>query len=111
MDEGEPEAVQDARRFGMPEEAIAALREMLAAIEEGDGALWRENVPVVEAFLCASTQWRTQVLGRRLLYLGLDYEGARAGMEAAGMTITPDLWMGVQAMEAEACSTLNAAKG
>lgn len=43
----------------------------------------------------------------RLVYLGLDYAGARAGLDAAGIDITPDLWAGLQTMEVAAIEELN----
>lgn len=40
-------------------------------------------------------------------YTGLDYAGARAGIEAAGITITPEIWGGVRVMEGAAVAALN----
>jgi hypothetical protein len=81
------------------------------AVNQEDG-VWPEHVAIVTAFLACATQWRVVTVGggfapSRLLWLGLDYAGARIGMEAAGMAITPSLWSGVRLMEAEARDALN----
>jgi hypothetical protein len=115
MDEDdEPEAVKDARRYGLPEGAAEAIRSALADAAGEPVAIWPVNLPIVEAFLVVASQWRVIPIGGgmtagRLLFLGLDYAGARAGIEAAGLCITPELWAGVRIMEAEARSTLNGA--
>ena len=99
----------------MDEASIANLRRELAARsgDAGDG-VWQDNVATVEAFLAASTQWRTESIAGgmgpgRLIFIGLDYAGARAGIEAAGIALTPELWDGVQVMEAAARAALNGA--
>lgn len=78
---------------------------------EEDG-VFAEHVPIVDAFLAVCSQWRTAaastMAGARLVYLGLDYAGARAGLALAGIEATPDLWAGVQIMEAAAVAALNA---
>lgn len=37
-----------------------------------------------------------------LITTGLDYAGARAGLEMAGIEVTPDLWADLQVIEAGA---------
>jgi hypothetical protein len=98
------------------DEAVGAIREAMQRPAEGDEGVWPENVGVVEAFLSISSQWRTASIGgglspSRLVYLGLDYAGARAGIEAAGIAITPELWAGVRVMEDAACDALNGVEG
>ncbi len=68
------------------------------------------------AFLAAASQWRAVSIGgglapARLYWIGLDYAGARAGIELSGITITPELWAGVQIMEDEARNALNRMAG
>jgi hypothetical protein len=77
-----------------------------------DAGVWADNVAIVEAFLGVTTQWRAMPLGggfvaARIVYLGLDYAAATAGLAAAGITVTPELWAGVRIMEAAACARLN----
>jgi hypothetical protein len=77
-----------------------------------DEGVWPEHAAIVTAFLACATQWRVTAVGggfapARLLWIGLDYASARAGMEAAGIAITPKLWSGVRLMEAEARDALN----
>ena len=74
--------------------------------------MWRQNVPIVRAFLAAASQWRAMPVGGGMValtffYTGLDYAGARAGIEAAGITITPEIWNGVRIMEGAALAALN----
>lgn len=45
--------------------------------------------------------------GDRLLWLGLDYAAARAGLRLAGITMTTALWADVQIIEAGAVDALN----
>lgn len=70
--------------------------------------MWPENWEAAQAFLAVTTQWRAAAGFGGLVYLGLDYAGARAGMEAAGFTVTPELWRSVRVMEIEALEALNA---
>lgn len=49
----------------------------------------------------------SSMAGSRVVYLGLDYTGARAGIEASGIAITPALWADVCIMEAAARAALN----
>ena len=115
LDEGagddDDEAVADARRWGLGEDAVDAIRGALSG-NTGDGAgVWPQHVAIVTAFLACATQWRTTVApagdGFKLLWLGLDYAGARAGVEAAGLALDPDIWAGVRIMEAAARDALN----
>lgn len=74
--------------------------------------VWAENAAAVSAFIAASSQWRVASIGggfvpAALIYIGLDYAGVRIGIEAAGITITPDMWSRVRIMEAAACAALN----
>jgi hypothetical protein len=58
-------------------------------------ALWPGQEAPVRAFLAVATQWRQGGTG-------LDYAGCRAGLEAEGITVTPDIWRGLRAIEAGA---------
>lgn len=114
MREGGPEplAVTEARRWGLPAPAVAAIAAQLASPTEADEGLWLENVAAVDAFLACDTQWRTAAVAGglapgRIVFIGLDYAGARAGIEAAGIALTPEIWEGVRIMEAEARDALN----
>ena len=42
-----------------------------------------------------------------MIWLGLDYAAARAGLDLAGIEMTPDLWSEVRAIEAGAIEELN----
>lgn len=105
--------MQDARRFGLPEEAIDAIRSALSLSAAGEVEVWPEHADIVDAFLAASSQWRTSPIGGgmaapvNVFWLGLDYAGARIGIELAGIAITPELWAGVRVMEGAARDALN----
>lgn len=93
---------------------------MIAAIEsansdaqsEDDGIeIWEENWDIVTAFLSVASQWRvTASATGHMLYTGLDYAGVRMGLAAARIRVTPDLWRGLQVMEAEYRSAVNEMK-
>ena len=77
--------------------------------------VWRENWPIVEAFLAAATQWRVAALAGeeagRLFFIGLDYAGALPGIAAAGIAMTPEIFEGLRIMEAAARDAINEAAG
>ena len=80
--------------------------------EDGTLGIWPENWDIVMAFCAISSQWRTESLGRgHVLYVGLDYMGAKAGLSMAGITLDPAQWQGVQVMEAAARAALNGSRG
>ena len=92
---------------------------MIAAIEEAnsrhqrseeDGIeIWEENWDIVTAFLSVASQWRvTATAAGSVIYTGLDYAGVRMGLAAARIRVTPDLWRGLQVMEAEYRTAVNA---
>jgi hypothetical protein len=68
-------------------------------------------LPAWEAWCAISGQWRTQAIsglgGAAMIWLGLDYSAARAGLDLAGIEMTPDLWSEVRAIEAGAIEELN----
>jgi hypothetical protein len=62
--------------------------------------VWPENWDTVAAFVAISTQWRALAMPTgHIRYMGLDYTGARAGLDAAGVEVTPELWTGIRIME------------
>lgn len=94
------EAEDDARFFGL--DLGAALDP-----EPGEG-VWPENVAAVEAFLEVGGQWRTATRGDGgVLWIALDYTAARAGLELAGVAITPELWADLRIVAAGARAVLN----
>ncbi len=110
--ETEPEALRDAERFGLPAAAVEAVRLKLAGgAQTPAGGVWPENMAAVEAFLAVATQWRTAAIGGlsggRIVFIGLDYAGAAAGLAAAGIETSPGLWRDVRIMEQAALAALN----
>ncbi len=105
------EVLADARRFGASAAELAGLRQILLAGQADALSVWADNAPVVAAFVVTATQWRTAldlVDGRmRLVWIGLDYAGAKVSIEQSGMTISPALWTGLRIMEAAARDALN----
>lgn len=111
---------------GMDAASLANLREALGNSQPGHGSdefdgLWREHVPVVDAFLAVSSQWRTASAGaggmitpaggviapNALVFIGLDYAAVRVGLDAEGIVVTPELWRDLRTIEAAAASALN----
>lgn len=73
---------------------------------------WPANMPIVDAFCSIATQWRQLVLPNgRVHWQGLDYSAVRAGLDGAGIAISPGLWDGITLMERAAASTLNGYRG
>ncbi|MBN9504917.1 MAG: DUF1799 domain-containing protein [Altererythrobacter sp.] len=104
-DGGVDEAAADAEQWGFPEELVSAIA---AKGTQGVTEVWRENWDTVCAFAAVLTQWRAVPKPRGgCHYLGLDYAGARAGLDAEAIAVTPELWCGLRTMEAEACTVLN----
>lgn len=87
----------------------------------GYDGLWPVNLPVWEAFCAVSLQWRTASRGGggvagmggaalapvTVVFIGLDYAAVRAGLDALGIAVTPELWRGLQVIEVAACAALN----
>ena len=77
--------------------------------DRGDfgGGVWPENVAAVAAFLAVSSQWRLAPRGDGAVVIGLDYAGAAAGLELAGLRVTPDLWAAIRVIEVAAVDEMN----
>ena len=109
----EPEAVADARRFGMSADAIAALAAHLAS-PVGDGTfagVWPHNFGAVDAFLAGASQWRavSRVLEGQLMtyWIGLDYAGVAVAHAALELEVRAADWAGMQIMERAARDAMN----
>lgn len=114
-------AIEDGRRFGMDAQSLARLTAAIsatlriAAETDGDG-VWPENVEAVTAFYAVTSQWRVVSMSGgfapgRLVTIGLDYAGVRAGLDAEQIAVTPDLWRDLRIMEDAACAALNEGNG
>lgn len=105
------EAVKDACRFGMSEDAIGSIKSDLSSDEQNGGGVWLRNIAAVKAFIVCSTQWRTSSmmteLGAKTLWVGLDYAGGKIALDARKIEITPELWDGLVTIEFEALVALN----
>ena len=103
---GNAEAAEDAERFGFPQEIIAKIRETDGQSHEAK--VWASNWDIVIAFAAVLTQWRVVSVGMGAPhFVGLDYSGARVGLDLAGIAITPNLWAGIRIMEDAARAYLN----
>lgn len=95
-------ALADAERFGIDPAEVAA------ALDHGARGVWPDNWPIVTAFLWVDTQWRVSGGPHGRIVVGLDYASVRAGLASVRLRITPELWAGLQVIEAEAIAALNA---
>lgn len=98
----------------MDDVSLASLRAEITRESGCFVGVWPEHAPIVTAFAIVCTQWRIVPIGgglapSRLLFLGLDYTAARAGLDAAGIAVTPELWRGLRIMEDEATRAQNEA--
>lgn len=100
MRSGRHELADDCALFGVDP--------ALFAETDDDDGLWPENAPALEAFLAVTTQWRVVATAKGpLFFAGIDYQGARAGFDLAGIAMTPEVWADVQMIEAGAWGALN----
>lgn len=74
--------------------------------EEHDG-LWARHLPAWLAFLAVSTQWRMAAGMTGAVYLGLDYTAVKAGLDLAGIEVTPEVWRDLRDIEDGARAALN----
>jgi len=57
-------------------------------------------VAALLAFLAVASQWRIACPAEGAMRrTGLDYQAARAGLDLAGVTVTPELWADIQTIE------------
>ena len=92
-------ALDDAALWGIDPAALGLIRDD----EEG---LWECHATALHAFVAVDGQWRV-VHGERPLIVGLDYTAVKAGLELAGMVLTPAEWADVQVIEKGALEALN----
>jgi hypothetical protein len=54
------------------------------------------------------TEALTTMTSARMIWLGLDYTAAKAGLDLAGIKVSPDIWDDVRTIEGAATEELNA---
>ncbi len=96
----EDDAQADARRWGIDPALVRP-------VEDATNGVWPEHAATVEAFLAIAGQWRMVAGMGGMLALGLDYAGAQAGLELAGIEATPALWADIRVIEAGAKAAMN----
>jgi hypothetical protein len=99
-----PEADADAAFWGIPAEALQTARE--------DGEVWPEHVAAVQAFLAVRNRWQLIQRAGPMGHLttvahGLDLTQAEVAWRLAGITISPELWTQIEAIEDGALEALN----
>ncbi|MDT7533729.1 DUF1799 domain-containing protein [Sphingobium sp. SA2] len=81
-------------------------------VKEPGFPVWPQNMSIVIAFLAVSTQWHLLSLGTGGVYWqGLDYARVAAGLDKAGIALSPEQWSGLRLMERTAASALNGYRG
>lgn len=92
--QGDDDVAADAEYFNLPSDAAVAFERASAAQDarqdERFGVL-EENLPVIEAWSAVHTQFRDGALR---------YEGVEAGLRMAGIWAGPELFRGLQLIEA-----------
>lgn len=81
---------------------------MLSAPDDEDG-VWPAHIEAVRAFLAVADQWRVITGESGGYWMGLDYGAVRAGLDLAGIVLTPAQWADVQMIEAGAKAARNEA--
>lgn len=73
--------------------------------------IWEEHVPAWRAWCAVSGQMVTEALNTmdsaRIVWLGLDYGRAKAGLELAKIEVSPEEWDEVRTIEGAAIEELN----
>lgn len=87
--------------------ALWGIDPTLLGLGENEDGVWECHADALHAFLRIDGQWRVLTVGDRLLWLGLDYGAARAGLELADVSLTPQQWAEVQVIERGALEALN----
>lgn len=101
------EAIGDAQAWGLPADLVASLDR-----KEAGFPVWPENMGIVDAFMAVTSQFRPISLAQAgLHWLGMNYAGVKAGLDMAGIVLTPAEWAGLQIMERAATSALNGYRG
>lgn len=81
---------------------------MIQDDDEDEDGVWAENLDALNAFMRIQTQWVVAGIGMAgLVTIGLNYASAKAGLELAGIDVTPDLWDDILVIEAGAVPALN----
>lgn len=68
--------------------------------DNGNVGIWAEHEGAFRAFLSICTQFRWVSPGDGTAQrVGLDYQAARAGLDAEEITVTPQLWSDIRMIE------------
>lgn len=91
----------DAQRFGIKVQVPEP-----QAVE-----IWEEHIPAWRAWCAVSGQLRGLALSTmeaaKIIWQGLDYTAAKAGLDLAGIEVSPSVWDEVRTIEAAAVEELN----
>lgn len=74
---------------------------------QGRITVWSAHLVAARAFLASATQWRVAAGMGGMVMIGLDYAGVRAGLDAEGLTLSPDDWRALRLIEAGAIEATN----
>lgn len=96
--DGNAAARADMRVFGATEEEIDQQLGPAVTVFE----VWPENWEALQAFLYTQTQWAVGPSGAT----GLDYTRMKDGLSMAGITVTPELFHKIRALESGALDAL-----
>ncbi|MGO1078339.1 DUF1799 domain-containing protein [Inquilinus sp. CA228] len=99
----------ELRSYGVPEDKIAEV----ARSQQDQAAtpvIWPENADSFRWFLDIQTQWVMAIGFGVSMVLGLDYAGAAAAAQMAGIRTTPTMFADMRLMEATARTIMNEAR-
>lgn len=93
------QARADALAMGATPESVEAAH----GPEQKEFAVWPENWAALQAFLSVQSQWAVGMSGPT----GLDYVRVKAGLEMAGVAITPELFAQLRLLERGALDAMS----
>ena len=105
------QGLTDGRRPSKCEQICRTLRRYIGSGQLGAGQQLPAERALSERFATTRITIKealSSLEATRLLWIGLDYTAARAGLDLAGIEMTPGLWAEVRDIESGAIEELNA---
>lgn len=96
-----------SRSAALSEAALWGIDPALLEPKDHEDGVWEIHADALRAFLAVKGQWRVVPGDARFVWLGLDYTAVQAGLDLAGISLSPEQWSDVQSIEAGALEAMN----